>query len=213
MRSSSSRFAIAIIAGLFIMAGCTAAPTSAPDLTATGSPMVATNPATASRSAPASPSPSATSTLAPAPPKPTGVTFVEQVRASDDGLVLAITQTVTWASPCGEGVEVRVYGVTECIAEPPNPSPGTSGPCLVAHTSLPASIRTLLARAPASDGTASWMWTQEGEDCDFSNPAYDLNGPVYHAVVLAAYGASDHSIFVIAAPGGWWRPALGDIVC
>jgi hypothetical protein len=139
--------------------------------------------------------------------------FDEQVPVGDDGEVLEITQTVTWRAPRGEGVEIRVYGVTECISEPANPPPGTSGPCLVEHTPLPASVRTLLATAPASDGVVSWGWTQESGDCDIGNPAYDRDGPAYRAVVLAAYSASGHSIFAIAQPGGWWRAALGDIVC
>jgi hypothetical protein len=120
---------------------------------------------------------------------------------------------VRWGAPLSEGVEIRVYGVTECIAEPADPPPGTSGPCLVEHTLLPASVRTLLARTSASDGVVSWTWTQWPAECDSPYPAYDPEGPGYRAVVLAAYSASDHSIFAIAQPGGWWRAALGDIIC
>jgi hypothetical protein len=144
---------------------------------------------------------------------PTGVMFDEQVRVSDDGQVAEITQTITWEAPRVEGVEIRIYGVTECIAEPADPPPGTSGPCLVVHTPLPESIRTLLATAPASDGVVSWTWTQHPWECDQPAVSYDLDGPAYRAVVLAAYSPSGHSIFAIAAPGGWWRAALGDIVC
>ena len=43
--------------------------------------------------------------------------------------------------------------------------------------------------------------------------AYDRSGPAYHSVVLAAYSASDHSIFAIAEPGGWGEPGTSDIVC
>ena len=102
--------------------------------------------------------------------------------------------------------------MTECIAEPADPAPGTSGPCLVVHTPLPASVRRLLATAPASDAAVSWTWTEEG-GCDASPVKSAPDGPGYRAVVLAAYGPSDHSIFAIAEPGGWSRPALGEIVC
>ena len=171
----------------------TAAPTRAPTLEPTAAP---------------TPKP----TPVPVPPKPTGVKFDEQVRVSDDEQIAEITQTVTWRAPRIEGVEIRVYGVTKCIAEPANPAPDTDGPCLVVHTPLPASVRTLLATAPASDGVVRWTWTQE-TGCDPSPFASDPDGPTYYAVVLAAYSASDHSIFAIAEPGGWWRPAPGDTVC
>jgi hypothetical protein len=141
------------------------------------------------------------------------VTFDQQVRESDDGQVATITQMVRWGAPLSEGVEIRVYGVTECIAEPADPPPGTSGPCLVVHTPLPSSVRTLLATAPASDGIVSWTWTQGFSECGETVLHPDPDGSALRAVVLAAYSASGHSIFAIAEPGGWWRAALGDIVC
>jgi hypothetical protein len=141
------------------------------------------------------------------------VTFDQQLRQSDDGPVATLTQMVRWGAPLSEGVEIRVYGVTECIAEPADPAPGTSGPCLVVHTPLPASVRTLLATAPASDGVASWTWTDARYECGEPLVFYDPDGPAYFAVVLAAYGPSGHSIFAIAEPGGWWRAGLDDIVC
>ena len=101
--------------------------------------------------------------------------------------------------------------MTKCLAEPRDPAAGTSGPCLVEHTALPASVRTLLATASASDGIVSWTWTEEtGCNIGLEN---DPAGPGYYAIVLAAYSASGHSIFAIAEPGGWWRPGLNDIVC
>jgi len=187
-----------------------------------GPPHVTLTPAAASPTATAtlaSPSPQATTqptptpTFVPEPPKPTGVTFDQQVRKSDDGQVATVTQTVRWGAPQSEGVEIRVYGVTECIAEPADPPPGTSGPCLVVRTPLPASVRTLLATAPAPDGVVSWTWTEVAWECGEPLVFYDPDGPAYHAVVLAAYGASGHSIFAIAEPGGWWRADPGEIVC
>jgi hypothetical protein len=142
---------------------------------------------------------------------PSGVKFDEQIRVSDDAEDAEITQTVTWRAPRTEGVEIRVYGVTECLSEPRDPAAGTSGPCLVAHTALPASVRTLLATAPASEGVASWTWTEKtGCDIGLEN---DPAGPGYYAVVLAAYSASEHSIFAIAEPGYWLRPGPYDMVC
>ena len=177
---------------------------------ATASPTTAAT--LASPSPPATTQPTPTPTPVPDPPKPTGVTFVEETRSIDDGQFGEVTQTVRWGAPLSEGVEIRVYGVTECIAEPADPPPSTSGPCLVVHTPLPASVRRLLATAPASDGVVSWTWTEEG-GCDPSPFKSAPDGPAYHAVVLAAYGASGHSIFAIAEPGGWWRSAPDEIVC
>ena len=221
MHSSHKRLATTIGASLLIAAACTSAATRAPDVTPTASPSITITPAAASPTAaatPAGPSPSATPqptpepTPVPVPPKPTGVTFDEVTRSIDDGQFGEVTQTVTWGAPRSEDVEIRVYGVTECIAEPADPAPGTNGPCLVVHTPLPASVRRLLATAPASDGAVSWTWTEEG-GCDPSPFKSAPDGPGYHAVVLAAYSAAGNSIFAIAAPGGWWRAALGDIVC
>lgn len=144
-------------------------------------------------------------------PKPSGVSFAETRAGEDHPPSTEITQTVTWIAPAEEGVEIKVYGVTECIARPLQALPNSSGPCLVTHTPLPATVRTLLATAPASDGAASWTWTGTF-DCEIGL-AYDPNGPIYHAIVLAAYSSSGQSIFAIAEPGSWWQPGLDDIVC
>jgi hypothetical protein len=145
-------------------------------------------------------------TPAPVPPKPTGATFHEEVECLDaECLNAETTQTVTWRTPRTKGVTIRVYGVTECLAEPVHPKPGTSGPCLVTHTLLPASVRTLLAKAPASAGKVSWSWATE-IGCDISPFSSDPDGPPYVAIVLAAYSASGQSIFTIAEPGQWSRP-------
>ena len=177
-------------------------PTASTNLEATDSPRNASPAPT--------PRPSPDPTPVPFPPKPTGVSFDER-RAGDDAPTTEITQTVRWEAPGSEGVEIRVYGVTECVAMPGNPSPDTHGPCLVEHTPLPASVRTLLATAPASDGVVSWTWTGTF-DCEVGL-AYNPRGPAYYAVVLAAYSASGHSIFAIAEAGGWSQPGANDIVC
>jgi hypothetical protein len=135
------------------------------------------------------------------------VKFDTQARERDDGSA-NVTQTVTWQTPRDEGVEIRVYGVTTCVGRPAHPSPGTSGPCLVTGTPLPTTVRTPLGTAAASQGVVSWSWTQES-GCEIGL-AHDPDGPGYHAVVLAAYNASGHSIFAIAEPGLWWEPDAND---
>lgn len=157
------------------------------------------------------PRPTQTPTPDPVPPKPTGVKFDEHAVESDDGSLAKITQSVTWRTPRTKGVEIRIYGVTECIARPETPAPDTSGPCLVTHTALPASVRTLLGRAPASKGVVSWSWT-EAPGCDIGL-AHDPDGPVYDAIVLAAYNVAGNSIFAIAEPGEWWEPGPNDVIC
>ena len=204
-----------VIAWLMFLGGCAAGATPASSPSPTP---VSVGPSTSpsmsplsSPSASATPLPTPKPTPVPVPPKPTGVKFDEQILVSDDDAVAEITQTVTWQAPRTDGIEIKVYGVTECLAEPEDPDPGSGGPCLVEHTALPASVRTLLATAPASDGVASWTWTEQtGCDVGLEN---DPDGPGYHAVVLAAYSASGHSIFAIAEPGYWWRPGPYDMVC
>src|SRR6476661_8121079 len=161
------------------------APTDAPQ---SSSPLLTPNPPPATHSPTPPPDPP--------PPKPTGVKFDTQVTSNADDSVAEITQTVTWQAPRTNGVTISVYGITKCIAQPPNPSPATSGRCLVEHTPLPASVRRLLATTPASDGSASWTWSEE-TGCDVGLPN-EPDGPAYYAVVLAAYSESDHSIFAIA---------------
>jgi hypothetical protein len=147
------------------------------------------------------------------PPEPIGVDFREDVRCLDPGCDRAeTTQTVTWRGPLMAGVELRVYGVTECLAEPAHPEPGASGPCLVEHTPLPASVLTLLATAPASAGRVAWSWTAE-TGCEVGPFGSDPEGPWYSAITVAAYDATGHSVFAIAAPGEWWEPLPGEIVC
>ena len=211
-----------IVAG--VMAACaacgaSAVPTPAPVPTPaaiTASPTPSASTSLEATDSPRSPSPAPTPRPSPnptpvrVPPKPTGVSFDER-RVGDDPPTTEITQTVRWGAPGSEGVEIRVYGVTECVAKPANPSPDTYGPCLVEHTPLPASVRSLLASAPALDGVVGWTWTGTF-DCEVGL-AYDPRGPAYHAVVLAAYGASGHSIFAIAEAGKWWQPGTNDIVC
>lgn len=216
----ASRAVLAMIIG-GVIAACGAgvassppevAPRSdAPDVAATAS---AASPSVATVESPNpswSPQPAPEVTPVLEPPKPSGVKFDEQVRVSGDERFAVFTQSVSWRTPRTEGIEIRVYGVTKCLAEPEEPPPDSNGPCLVVHTALPTAVRTILATASASDGVASWTWTEEA-GCDIGT-AFDPDGRAYYAVVLAAYTASAHSVFTIAEPGGWWRPGLTDIVC
>lgn len=170
--------------------------------------------ATAAATPAAAPKPTAKATRARVPPKPTGVKFRARARCvSDSCHRYTFTQAVAWESPLTKGVEIRVYGVTECLAEPAHAKPGADGPCLVEHTPLPASVRILLATAPASAGKVTWSWTEEDPGCDPYSIGTAPDGQPYRAVVAAAYGASGHSIFAIAEPGEWWVPRPGDMVC
>ena len=159
------------------------------------------------------PRPTPKPTTAPVPPKPPGATFHEEVKCLDAECSEAeTTQTVTWRTPRTKGITIRVYGVTECLARPAHPKPGASGPCLVTHTLLPASVRRLLAKTPALAGKSSWSWTTQ-IGCDISPFSSRPGGPPYDAVVLAAYNASGQSIFTIAEPGQWWEPLPGWMPC
>ena len=211
----------ATLAGVIAACGATGAPSAPVDGTpiqAAGATNVrpTTTPVTspgAQRSlSPSTTQQAATPTPLDVPPKPAGVKFDTQaIERDESGQYADVTQTVTWRTPRSDGVEIRVYGVTRCIAEPRDPAPDTSGPCLVTGTPLPESVRTLLGTAPASKGAVSWSWTEE-TGCDIGLPN-DPEGPQYHSVVLAAYNASGHSIFAIAEPGTWWEPGPNDVVC
>lgn len=216
---------VAILA--VILAACTAGVEATPSSSVSPSPShVALSLATVSPAPTAfvaTPAPVAAgtpprnATPVPVPPEPTGVKF----RASEECLgkpcnLYEYSQTVTWKAPRTKGVEIRVYGVTECLAMPAHPKPGTDGPCLVKNTRLPASVRTLLATAPASAGSASWSWIAEEPGCDIWYPVGAApDGSAYYAVVVAGYSESGHSIFTIAEPGEWAEPGWesGDTIC
>lgn len=161
------------------------------------------------------PRPTPKATAATVPEKPTGVTFETDVMelpgpTGTDQITFQVTHTVRWEAPRTAGVEIRVYGVTECLSEPSSPSPGTSGPCLIEHTRLPASVMALAASAPASAGEISWIAPMYYE-C--AGPPVGPDGLDYQAIVIAAYNAAGHSIFAIANPGEWWRPGPDEVIC
>ena len=198
------RSVIAAVATL-VVASCglgTQAPTalitaSAPTPTATTvsaapSPPIA---ATTTASPTLTPTPIASSTPSAVPLAPSGATF--KITYSD----INNKMTVTWTGPRAKGTEIRVYGVTACIAMPPSPSEGAEGPCLVEHTPLPESVRKLIAKAAASTGKVSWTWPN-WEDIG-SSVAESPDGTAYEAIVIAAYNDAGHSKFIIVDAGNW----------
>lgn len=138
------------------------------------------------------------------PAEPTGVTFDGTSVERADGNY-EFTYTVTWQTPRSEALEIRVYGVTECLEEPtPWPEGDGSGPCVVEGAPMPTSLLELVAAIPAPDGAASWTWIAESGGCDLVDPvAYGPDGRAYWAVVLGAYSPSRHSVLAIADPGYW----------
>ena len=218
-----ARVVLAIILGA-LLAACTAsarppAQSTAPATTAPIGTITSASASPTEAPSPVSPSPSPTAhptpepTPVPAPPKPTGVTFDEMANELADGTGSTIIYTVTWGAPRADGIEIRVYGVTECPAAPtPLPAVADSGPCLVEHTPLPASVRVLLATAPASEGAVSWSWTGD-PGCEVGWIGWGPGDLQFEAVVLAAYGPSGQSIFAIAQPGEWVSFDPDDVVC
>ena len=170
---------------------------------------------TASLPPPPTPRPTPADTAAPVPAKPTGVTFTTDsvelpAPSGTDEVTYQVAHTVRWKAPRISGVEIKVYGVTECLSEPSDPPPGTSGPCLVEHTRLPASAMALAAAAPADAGEISWV-APFNHEC--GGTPVGPEGLDYQAVVIAAYNAAGHSIFAIAYPGGWWRAGPDEVIC
>jgi hypothetical protein len=149
------------------------------------------------------------------PAKPTGVTFttdsVELPKPTGTAEVTyQVTHTVRWEAPRTDGVEIRVYGVTECLSAPSDPPPGTAGPCLVEHTLLPSSVMKLAAKVQAGAGEFSWI-APFYHDC--AGPPVGPDGLDYAATVIAAYNDAGHSVFAIADPGQWWRAGPNDTIC
>lgn len=228
-------FPVATLGRVFTIAACvavaacqsTSAPTpsalsssATPDLPSdAAAPVGAATPSSAAASAgptaSIAPRPTPRATAATVPAKPTGVTFTTDsvelpAPTGTDEVEHQVTHTVRWKSPRTEGVEIRVYGVTECLKEPSSPPPGSAGPCLVEHTLLPPSVMALAATAPAAAGEISWI-APFYYDC--AGPPVGPDGLDYHAVVIAAYNAAGHSIFAIAYPGEWWRAGPDVTIC
>src|SRR5690349_18416508 len=124
------------------MTACGTAAAPSPTVVASsadGSSVVVTpSAASATRTAtPASPSPSptpeptTTATPVPVPSEPTGVTFttdpVQLPGPSGTGTIIyTVEHTIRWKAPRTD-VEIRAYGVTECLAKPTDPAPRDFG--------------------------------------------------------------------------------------
>src|SRR4051794_39172916 len=209
------RFATAAIVVLLVASCGTATETPTSRIAAHGSP-----PATITASA--SPSPLAVAATpsarraTPAPPTPrptphpTPTPTPLAVPGPPSGATFTITpsgtknkMTVTWKAPRGAGTEIQVFGVTECMAMPPDVDPGVwqEGPCLVEDAPLPASVRKLIAKAPASSGKVTWTWPRWD---DIESPlALIYDGTIYEALVIAAYSSAGQSKFIIVDRGYW----------
>ena len=87
-----------------------------------------------------------------------------------------------------------MFGVTACLPKVEK----NHSPCLVRNTPLPASVRDLLAKAPASKGRVSWTWPN-WENAGGAVMAHD--GTDYWSLVVAAYNEAGHSRFVIVETG------------
>ena len=203
---SASRVAVAAIAA-FLVASCGSAPQPpTPSIMAAAAASLAPTAAAATTSptgtpgATARPRPTPRPSPSPAPlavpPAPTGATFKITYPSATKN-----TMTVTWKGPHTKGTEIRVYGVTVCIGMPASPAEGALGPCLVEHTPLPATVRRLIAKAPASTGKVAWTW-RSWDDIGGSVAA-SPDGTTYEAIVVAAYNAAGHSKFIIVNPGQW----------
>jgi hypothetical protein len=156
----------------------------------------------------------------PVPPKPTGLKFDEEIEAicTDDPREMCgigdSTYTLSWKAPRTKGIEIRVYGLLECLSRPENPPDSSDGPCLVEGTKLPSSAKNLIAKAKASVGVVSWKADQSAAGCDMAEQILGPDGEVFYAIVLAAYNTAEKpSVFAIAAPGEWWTPEPGDMPC
>ena len=191
-----SQQAVAVPSG---SARITDVPDSPSPVAATPTPSAPSPTQTAIPSAP-SPTPTAVPTATPTPlavpPPPSGATFKISYPSDTKNKM-----TVTWKGPRAEGTEIRVYGVTTCIAMPPSPEEAEEGPCLVEHTPLPESVRKLLATTPSSSGKVSWTWPN-WENIG-SSVAMSPDGTYYEAIVIAAYDNGGHSKFIIVEPGYW----------
>ncbi len=207
-----------------VLAACSAGPATQPTTIAqvtrppaTAVPAVTaeppTEPSTPKATPAPTPKPTPKPTPVPVPPKPSGVTFGEHERDINDGNDTEITYTVTWRAPRTKGVEIRVYGVLECLSMPKDPSASSHGPCLVEHTTLPASEKVLIAKVPASDAVTSWKAHGSWGGCDIAEVTLGPRAEAFYAIVLAAYNGSGPSVFAIAEPGQWWQPDPGDTAC
>ena len=219
---SSPRAGLVALVALAV-AACSAGPATQPTAIAratmppaTAALVVTPEPSTG----PPTPKPTTKPTPVPVPPKPSGLKFDEETEGDctdDPREMCAIGDTVytlSWKAPRTKGVEIRVYGLLECLSRPENPPDSSDGPCLVKGTRLPSSAKKLIAKVKASDGIVSWRGDQSAGGCDMAEQFIGPHGEIFYAIVLAAYNtAGKPSVFAIADPGEWWTPDPDDMPC
>jgi hypothetical protein len=200
-----------------VLAGCNgAAAPSVPfsgEASATAQALATLTPSVAATPrASVSPQPTPNPTPAAPPPPPTKVRVTRQGCSTGlfpDGVPPGTcTTTVTWKKIATKGTEIKVYGVTGCLSATERAGDGS---CLVRNTKVPASVRKLIARVPASDGTVSWTgpaWL-DVIDTDVGGPRYQAIGvdrhgdDIYFAIIVTASNEAGHSKFIIADAGTW----------
>lgn len=203
--------AVAILA--LVLVGCEAVvapsvPASRPSATAAVAIASLTTP-TPDRATPL-PTHSPTPAVRPAPP--TGVRIKREgcyTGPESAGIPPGrCTTTVTWKQPLAKGTEIRIYGVTGCLTAKEVAGDGT---CLAEDTAVPASVRHLIAKVPASRGRISWTrpaWLDVIQTYArrprFQAIGVDRDGEgIYFAIVMAANSAKGRSRFVVADTGTW----------
>lgn len=111
----------------------------------------------------------------------------------------SIKYTVSWTAPVADA-DIRVVGITACLAQPASPAPDDQGWCLTKGMTLPASAMKEIARVPAASRSVSWVWPASGEMAGaFAESATDT----YYALVIGAINAAGQSKFTIVATGSW----------
>jgi hypothetical protein len=205
------------------VAACSTGPAALPTSVAqaatpsiTAGPVVTPEPPTD----PPTPKPTPKATPKPVPPKPSGLKFDEETEGEctdDPREMCAIgdtVYTVSWKAPRTKGVEIRVYGLRECLSRPENAPDSSDGPCLVKGTKLPSTSKKLITKVKASDGVVSWRGDTSAGGCDMAEQFIGPHGEIFYAIVLAAYNTDGKaSVFAIAEPGEWWTPDPGDVPC
>ncbi len=130
-----------------------------------------------------------------APPAPTNVSFEVHTPSGSNFPIKPYRLEVSWDEEVDADTTIEVWAVTTC---PRRSGSRARGRCLTKQTPLPSSIRTLVASAPAADGSVSWM--VPGWEVDYGPVA--LDGDVeYWGVVVRAVNARGKSDFVIATNG------------
>ena len=203
-----------------VIAGCTggSALTAEPAASQAVLEVEGSEPATASSASEATPEPTPErtpkATPLPVPAKPTGVAFREHIGRETDGGYATISQRVTWKAPRTTGVEIRVYGVTKCLAEPdPAPTGPACGPCLVKGTKLPA-LRPHAAGNSPRVRRRRPVALDRADRLQRFRPRVRQRRPGdlrHRACGLQRLGQS--STFAIAEPGGWYIAAEDEVIC